>query len=149
MARKSFIQVAQENIQKDLFQGREAQFFRGMQIVAADPGDIAAKVNRALGGVGMCVVVEVLGGPAPIPEDPTEWNARVSAVERSPVNREGRTGKSADLVVDAILRTFADGGHFRPTRVADAHTEKETCYVVEGKTTIVLRAAAEGQGGEC
>lgn len=148
MARRSFMQTAQELIKKDLFQGVEAQFFRGMEIIAADPGDIVAKVNRALGGVGLCVVVEVAGGPAPIPCDPTEWDARISAVERPPVNRPGN-GKTADLVVDAVLRTFAEGGHFRPTRVAPAHTDKETCWVVEGKTTIVLREAADAPQGEC
>lgn len=148
MARQSFMQTAQENIRKNLFEGCEAQFFKGMNVIAADPGDIVAKVSKALSGVGFCVVVEVPGGPAPIPEDPTEWDARVSVVERPPVNRQRENGKTADVVVDAILRSFANGGHFRPTRVVPAHTEKETCFVVEGKTTIVLSSAANG-GGEC
>lgn len=148
MVRQSFIQTAQENILRNLFEGCEAQFFRGISVIATDPGDIVAKVNKALSGVGLCVVVEVPGGPAPIPEDPTDWDAQVSVVERPPVNRQRKNGKTADVVVDAILRCFANGGHFRPTLVRPAHTEKATCFVVEGKTTIVLSSAANG-GGEC
>lgn len=152
MARQSFIQEAQANICKDLHEKAAAQFFRGMEVIAADPGDIVAKAGHALAGTGLCVVVEVAGGPAPIPEDPTDWDARISVLERPAVNREGRNGKTADLVVDEVLRTFPpDGsgcGHFRAVRVVDAHSEKLTCYVIEGKTSIVLRTT-EARPPEC
>jgi len=121
-----------------------------MKVVATDPGDIEASVARALAEVGICVVVEVLGGPAPVPEDPTEWDASVTVVERPAVNRADRfDGKTADVVVDAVLRTFANGGYFRAVRVRPASEEGVAAYEIEGKTTIVLREAAEGQGGEC
>lgn len=148
MARQSFIQTAQENIRKDLFEGCEAQFFRGMQVISTDPGDIRSKVDQALAKTGLCVVVEVMGGPAPIPCDPTDWNARISVVERVPVNRAGRSGKTADLVVDAVHRCFANGGHFVRGDTKPAHENGLTIYVIEGKTLILLEKKAD-DGGEC
>ena len=160
MARQSFMQIAQACIARELYEGNEAQFFKGLEVISADPGDIAEQANRALAEVGLCVVVEVPGGPAPIPEDPTEWDAQVTVAEVPSVHRSGNfNGKTADVVVDAILRRFpsdgSGGGHFRAVKVTPAHeTDRDgktttVCYVVEGKTLVILRAAGETPQGEC
>lgn len=152
-ARKSFIQTAQDNIRNDLFEGCEAQFFRGMQVIASDPADILAQATQALAETGLCIVVEVQGGPAPIPGDYTDWDARVTVAEHPSISRPG-DGKTADVVVDAVLRRFADGGHFRPKRVVPDHrvepdgTAVTAIYVIEGTTTILL-ATTPNPGGTC
>ena len=152
-ARKSFIQTAQDNIRNDLFEGCEAQFFRGLMVVATDPADILAQTTQALAETGLCIVVEVPGGPAPIPGDYTDWDARVTVAERPSLTRPG-DGKTADVVVDAVLRRFACGGHFRPVQVVPAHraeadgTTVTAIYVIEGKTTILLDSTPN-PGGAC
>lgn len=137
--RKSMMQTAAENIRRDLLEGCETDFFTGVDIIRADKGDVLAAVNEAIARLGLCLVVEVAGGPAPLLCDPTDWDAVITIVETPALSRaEGGSGKTADLALDAVLATFVEGrGHFRPTEVRPLAGD-DLVIEVRGKTTVVF-----------
>lgn len=143
MNRKSFIQDAQTEIVKQLQEGSEKQFFASVDILSADNKDFAAEINRAVAQIGLAVIVEILGGPMPIPDDPTEWNALITVTENPTVNRsEGGSRKAADVVVDAIMRAFRDGGWFAPTEITAVPADDLLIWEIKGKCIIVLHTNA-------
>ncbi len=132
------MQTAAENIRRDLLEGCETDFFTGVDIIRADKGDVLAAVNEAIARLGLCLIVEVAGGPAPLLGDPTEWDAVITIVETPALSRaEGGSGKTADLALDAVLATFIEGGHFRPTEVRPLSGE-DLVVEVRGKTTVLF-----------
>lgn len=136
--RKSMMQTAAENIRRDLLEGCEADFFTGVDIIRADKGDLDTAIAEAIARLGLCLIVEVAGGPAPLLCDPTEWDAVITIVETPALSRaEGGSGKTADLALDAVLATFIEGGHFRPTEVRPL-SGKDLVIEVRGKTTVVF-----------
>lgn len=142
--RRSFLQDAQAEIVKQLQEGAEKQFFAGVKILSADNKDLAAEIDRAIAEIGLGVVVEILGGPMPAPEDPTEWNATISVVENPVINRAaGGSGKAADVVVDAIMRAFSAGGWFAPQEIAAVPADSLLLWEIKGKCCVVLKTALE------
>lgn len=137
--RKSLMQRAAEAIRRDLLEGCEADFFAGLDIIRADKGDVLTAVNEAIARLGLCLVVEVAGGPAPLLCDPTEWDASIVIAESPVLNRAaGGSGKTADLALDAVLATFIEGrGHFRPKEVRPLAGD-DLVIEVRGKTTVVF-----------
>lgn len=136
--RKSMMQTAAENIRRDLLEGCETDFFTGVDIIRADKGDLDTAIDEAIARLGLCLIVEVAGGPAPLLCDPTEWDAVITIVETPALSRaEGGSGKTADLALDAVLATFIEGGHFRPTEVRPL-SGKDLVIEVRGKTTVVF-----------
>lgn len=136
--RKSMMQTAAENIRRDLLEGCENDFFTGVDIIRADKGDLDTAISEAIARLGLCLIVEVAGGPAPLLCDPTEWDAVITIVETPALSRaEGGSGKTADLALDAVLATFIEGGHFRPTEVRPL-SGKDLVIEVRGKTTVVF-----------
>lgn len=135
--RTSLMQRAAEAIRRDLLEGCEADFFAGLDIIRADKGNVLTTVNEAIARLGLCLVVEVRGGPAPLLGDPTEWDASIVIAESPVLNRaEGGSGKTADIALDAVLATFVEGrGHFRPTEVLPLAGD-DLVIEVRGKTTV-------------
>ena len=148
--RKSMMQTAAEAIRRDLLAGPQAAFFAGVPIIRADKGDLETAIAEAIGRLGLCLVVEVTGGPAPIPCDPTEWNAVVTIAESPAISRAGGgSGKTADLALDAVLLAFAEGrGHFHPTEVRPLAGD-DLAIEVRGKTLVLLAPEDEAGEGKC
>jgi hypothetical protein len=150
--RISFTQIAADKIAEEIRSGPEADFFAGIPVLAGDPGDVVARANQALAETSLCIVIAVTGGPAPIPGDPTSWNAELDVLERPAVNRAaGDSAKTADQAADALLRTFAWGEkHFLPSRDPEAvamqveeerGTVKQVVWRIRGTTTVLLADA--------
>ena len=137
--RKSLLQTAAENIRRDLLEGCEADFFAGVDIIRADKGNLETSIAEAIARLGLCLVVEVAGGPAPLLCDPTEWDAVITIAESPTIARAaGGTGKTADLALDAVLATFVEGrGHFRPKEVRPLAGD-DLVIEVRGKTTVLF-----------
>lgn len=137
--RKSLLQTAAEAIRRDLLEGCEADFFAGVDIIRADKGDLQTAINEAIARLGLCLIVEVASGPAPLLGDPTEWDAAIVIAESPTLSRaEGGSGKTADLALDAVFATFAAGrGHFRPTEWRSLAGD-DLVLEVRGKTTVVF-----------
>lgn len=137
MSRHTLIQQAQANIRRQLLEGPRAGYFAGIDIVCTDKGDIEASVTEAIAKVGVCIVIDVQGGPAPILGDPTEWTASVTICETPAINRAGGSGKTADAILDEVLLAFADGGFFRPQKVTPL-SGNDVLIEIAGTTSIIL-----------
>ena len=148
--RNTIIQQAQAAIKKQLLEGAEAQFFRGWgdNIVCKDPGDLLATRDELLAGLKCGLVVEVLGGPAP-GWGTESWDAQITVMECPSLNRPG-DGKTADTVMEAILRAFLDGGAFHPDDVALWASKDRELYgwTIAGTTTVAM-LETPNPGGTC
>ena len=140
--RLSFIQEAQENIKRQMLeQCCDKEFFRDLNILTADKGDLLTEIEKVIGSLGLVLVIEVTGGPMPIIEQATEWNASINIIETPTLARgENSDGKTADVVLDAVLRAFANGGYFVGKTIKMTPTESGiVIYTVEGTTDIILK----------
>jgi hypothetical protein len=132
--RDSFIQEAEERMALEILEGPEHAFFAGVPVLRADEGDIEAAAKRALAEVGLCLVCEVSGGPVPVcPGDIVPWNASVAITEIPALNRAG-TGKTADMALEALLRTYATEG--RPEAVFAAQEVEPFRERIDGKQFV-------------
>lgn len=115
--RTSSLQMAEREIARALLEGPEHAFFEGLgkNIVCADQGDMQTAIDEALASLGICITVKVKRGPIGGPGNFMEWDASILVGEMVATHRAGNwDGKAADVVADAILRAFAEGGPFRP-----------------------------------
>lgn len=153
--RASILQETEERMRREILEGPEHAFFAGIPVLRADEGDIAAAAERALAETGLCLVCEVSGGPVPVcPGDIVPWNASVAIGEVPAVNRAGTSGKTADLALEALLRTYATEG--RGEAVFSAHeiepfrervAEKDVVgWLIRGEVHVVpLSDGADGE----
>ena len=133
--RDSFIQEAEERMAREILEGPEHAFFAGIPVLRADEGDIEAAAKRALAETGLCLVCEVSGGPVPVcPGDIVPWNASVAVTEIPALNRAGTSGKTADLALEALLRTYATEG--RPEAVFAAQEVEPLRERIDGKQFV-------------
>lgn len=140
IVRQTLTQTAQANIKRQLLEGNQAQFFRGMgnAIIAADPGELAAMLAETIAGISLGIIIEVVGGPTPH-YDIEDANAEITIFENPVINRaQGSNGKTADVVLDAVLLAFADGGAFWPKSFDMLPGDERVGWVVRGTTPIAL-----------
>ncbi len=149
--RPSLTQTAQANIRRQLLEHpATAQFFRGMgdRIIAADPGELLAALAETIAGLSLGILIEIVGGPAPGWGEEM-WDTDITIFENPVLNRAGNwDGKSADVVLDAVLRCFADCGAFVPGNVEQLPGTERTGWVVHGKTTVAM-LENPNPGGAC
>lgn len=145
--RQTLTQKAQEAVKKQLLEGREAQFFRGWgeRIVTADDGELLTKLAESIAALSCGIIVECTGGPAPH-WDEEQWDAELTIFENPVLNRPG-DGKTADAVMDAVFRCFADGGAFWPVDARKLPGTERVGWVVKGK--VAVRMEERQGGGEC
>ena len=145
--RMSSLQVAEREIARGLLEGPEHEFFEGWgsRIVCADQGDVATAVAEALAGIGICITIKVTAGPIGGPGNFMEWDASVRIGEMVATHRvEGWDGKAADVVADAVLRAFAEGGPFRPKRLVNDNDADGNPVIEITGTTWVCTPGPEG-----
>ena len=149
--RETFTQRAQANIKKQLLEHpATAQFFRGMgdRIICADPGELLTTLAEKIAGLSLGIIIEVVGGPLPRWGE-EQWDAEITIFENPVLNRAGNwDGKSADVVLDAVARCFADCGAFVPGRTEQLPGEERTGWIVHGKTTVAM-IPNPNPGGQC
>ena len=133
--RPSIVQEAESAIRREILEGPEQAFFAGIPVLLADEGDIEAAAKRALAETGLCLVCEVSGGPVPVcPGDAVPWNASVAITEIPALNRAGAGGKTADMALEALLRTYATEG--RPEAVFTAEEVEPLRERIDGKQFV-------------
>lgn len=138
--RTSILQQAEREIARWLLEGPERDFFAGLgkHIVCADQGDVQTAIEEAIASLGICITVKVTGGPVGGPGNWMEWNAAIVVGEMVATHRvDNWDGKAADVVLDAVLRAFADGNPFRPKNVnSDADKDGNPIIEITGTTWV-------------
>lgn len=138
-ARQSAVQQAQANIQNQLLTGIEKEFFRNLTIITSDQGDILTAINTTIGQVGLCITIEVDGGKVPVAGDSQAWRTLISIYEMPVVNRgENGTGKTADVVLDAVIRATANGGYFVSEDAEQITMPGFAKWIIAGTTNIQI-----------
>lgn len=89
---------------------RNASWFSNVAIVTADPGDVLAKVQEAIGKLGICIVIEPLEGGAESNGSSgldLDVQLGISVAERPTLNRSPKgTNKKATEVIARLLCLF-------------------------------------------
>ena len=95
--------------------------FQGVTVLRNANGDIDSKIEEAVVGLSLFVIISIQGGPVPHIGEAENWNFTVLINENALLNRaaEGWNGKTARLLAQKFMLTA------RTTNVCDLTTAQE------------------------
>jgi hypothetical protein len=131
-----FISEAEERIQKALLAD---SFFQGVTVLRNANGDLVSKIDEALAGLGLFVIMRVSGGKAPLLGDVEDWNVEIIVTEQPLLNRgEGSSGKTARHAVQALIRVCRTTNVCDLTDVVEMVSESHVTWQLKGRVPVAL-----------
>lgn len=136
---EDFITAAEKRLQEIALAD---DWFQGVTVLKSANGDLLARIEQAIAGLGLFLVVQISGGPAPLVGDVENWDFKILISENPILNRgQSTSGKTARLAVQNIIRRVRQSGCADLTNCFETITEGLIWWTVEGKIPVTVPAS--------
>jgi hypothetical protein len=132
-----FMTAVETQILKEI---KRSDFFADVAVLTDANGDLVAKIQEALAGLGLFVVVRMLGGKIPAVGDSERWPLTIEIVENPLLNRIGNY-KTARLCLQKLMPLLATSPILTVESVENVPQEGMALWAIRGKVPVYLPGA--------